>query len=435
MKNKIYKYIVGTLLILGTASCNESAWDTEGANGNGNLDLSSLQIDVNESEKVVTRAASDVSSFIVTVKSSDGQVAGEWKYNEMPEIVTLPAGKDYEVEAKSHLIQDAEWENPFYKGSQVFSIEKGKITKVDPIEAKFSSLKVSIKFDDELKKVLGNDVQVEVRGSNGSSLVYTPTETRAGYFNIEGSTTFAAHFSGTVDGVSTTNETAFTEVNAGEHHILTYKVKGSPEIPEQTGGIGQPGIDMDVVYEVDDVNSNTNVEEDLLDSTDRPGQESPQEPEDPEEDPKEEDPKGEEPIVFLAYESPKLSISQPNKITEESSKNFGNAIVRIICDAGIKDFEVLITSTDAEVFMPAIKDMGLDRFNLTHPADSNTIDNLTNLELPYGDEVIDATTLDFNITSFIELLGHFPGVHTFSMQVTDNNNKHKDLDLQFEVTE
>ena len=435
MKNKIYKFLAASLVLLGASSCDESSWEHNLEAGQGGLELGSLSIEVNNSETVITRASVDVNDFIVTVIDTKTEsTKGPWKYGEMPEILTLPVG-DYKVTVESHKINKAEWDKPYYLGSEPFKIESGKITKIGDVIAKFSSLKVTIKFSDELKKNLGDDAQVSVKGTNGAELVYTPKETRAGYFALDGSTTFAAHFSGSVNGVATTYQTAFNNVEAGQHHILTYGVKVGPEIPEQEGQIDQPSIEMDVDYEIaDDINSSTQIDDDLLDSSDRPGIDE-QKPDEPgTEEPGEDDPKDDKAIIFEAYNSPKLSIDKVNKIDAESSKEFGNAIIRILCAAGIKDFEVEISSTDNDLFMPAIVSMGLDKFNLTNP-DSKTIENLTKLELPYGDDVINKTTLDFNITPFISLLGKFSGIHTFSMKVTDNNNVIKVLDLQFEVAD
>ena len=434
MKKNIYKFLTASLILATASSCNESGWDSNvEASGMGTLELSSLAIEVNNAENVVTRTSVNVNDFIVTiVDNSTNTRVKSGIYSNLPEVITLPASDNYKVIVESHEVQDAEWEKPYYKGSKEFSIANGKITKIGEVTAKFASLKVTIKFDGDLKEAMDANATVTVYGSNGSQLVYTPTETRAGYFAINGSTTFAAHFNGIIGGVSTTSETAFQNVAAGQHHILTYTVKGGPEIPEQSGGINTPEGTLDVKYEVNEVNSNTNVEEDLLDNSDRPGKEgsidsedpnNPDNPDDPSEDNK--------PVKFSAKNSPNLNIYAVNKATED----FGNAIINIEASAGIKTFLVEISSTDTEGFLAAIQDIKLESFDLTQPGELE--EQLKEFGLPCGDQVKNQTSVDFNITSFIPLLLIYKdngyNVNTFKMSVTDNNGETGILDLQFSV--
>lgn len=437
MKN-IFKIIPLSLLALAFISCDESAWEKEIPSAAGSLDLSSLGIEVNNSEKVVTRSPSDISDFIVTVTDKNSEKSmGTWTFGDMPEVLVLPAGDNYEIAVESHEINIAEWDRPYYKGSKTFKIEKAKITQIGEVVASFASLKVTIRFDEKLKKVLGDDAKVIVKGSNKAELEFTPDETRSGFFAIDGSTTFAAHFYGTIGGSYTTSETAFKDIVAGQHHILTYSVKGTPEIPEQTGQVGKvdDDITLDVHYEIsDDINADLNINEDPLDSSDRPGQE-----ENPDDDPN--DPgKGDDPsdpdnpqlIEFIAFESPNLILDGINRISETTAGQFGNAKIKILSKAGIKEFLVNIDSTDEEGFLAAIKDLNLVSFELTHP-DPAVEESLGNLSLPFGKDVENQNEVIFDITSFIPFLVPFEGTHTFILSVTDNNDENNVLNLRFKV--
>lgn len=436
MKNKIYNILTASLVLLAASSCNENGWDDLKAGGNGELQLSSLEIQLNDKETVVTRsrAAAEVEDYLVTITDQNGKMMGNWQYGKMPEIVTLPAGTNYKVKVESHEIQLAEFDRPYYAGEKEFNIETSKITKVGEVEAKFASLRVSIKFDDELKKVLGSNTTVTVKGTNNSELVFTPNETRSGYFAIDGSTTFAAHFSGDIDGVKTENATTFQSVEAGQHHIITYNVKNGPEIPEQTGGIDKPGVSLDVNYDVaNGIDHNTSVDEDLLDSSDRPGQEESSDPKDPEnpddnpENPGEDEDKA---IVFEAKDSPNFQLNSVNYVTDKNKDSFGKVIVHIIAENEIKLFNVKIESDD-QGFLDAINDVLQTEFELTEPGDIK--DKLDDLSLTNGDEVKGAKEVDFEITDFIPLLAVFNGNHEFVLTITDNENKVGTKRLKFNI--
>lgn len=405
-------------MILVATSCNEDAWDNMKSGGQGELNLSSLAISINNSEKVVTRAEED--NFLVTIYDNTGKSIYEWTFGEMPEILTLPAGENYKIEVESHKIKPAEFDMPYYSGEQTFNISVGKITKVENIVAKFNSLKVSIIFDESLKVKLGDDAKVTVKGSNNSELVFTPKETRSGYFALDGSTTFAAHFSGTIDGIMTEESTTFKDVNKGEHHKLTYKIQNGPEIPEQSGDIETPsddGIIIDVDYsQEENIDGDIKVDDDLMDPSDRPGiEEKPEDPNQPD------DPGNEtNAISFEAYDSPNLKLKEVNVISEETVNDFGNAIVRILSENGIMSFDVKIESTSNDpAFIGALEAMEMISFSLTEPTEIAE-ENLEALELPYKDAVKNQNQVDFNITAFVPILINFPGVHTFIMTVKDN---------------
>lgn len=454
MKNKYINILAATLLA-GFASCNDEAWDSPAADKVGEVQLSTLNISLKDADRIVVGSntrGDDIKDFKVTIRdnSNEGKIVGKvYTYGSMPEIVSLPVGDNYVVYIESHDVKAAEFDNPYYKGqSETFKIEAGKITRLNDIEAKFSSLKVTINYSDELKKILGSDAAVTVKGSNGSQLVFTPSETRSGYFALGESFTLAAHFEGSVDGVKTTTITTLQDVKEGDHHILTYSIKGTPNIPKQDGQIGKgdsenEGFNIDVTYEKTDIDSNTTIIEDNIDSSDRPGKEDPQEPDDNGDDDPGKEPGGEdnpggnddpnnpdsEPITFEAKDSPNLKLDGINI----ASVDFGNAIISISCPKGIKKFTVDIESTDTEGFLQAIKDENLDHFDLTNPGKAQQ--KLADLELPYGDEVKNKTSIDFNITSFIPLLLIYegPSTHHFILTVQDNNDKVGNLNLTFQL--
>lgn len=443
MKTNILNIMAIGALVFGAVSCDDNNWGPN-TGEEGSLQLSSLSIDMSDAEKIVTstssRATTNINDFIVTITDKNGSISPRsWKYGEMPEVVTLPVGDAYIVEVESHHIAKAEWERPYYKGSsKPFGIENGKITRIGEITAKFASLKVSVVFADDMRAVMGNDVKVTVIANDEGELVYTPEETRAGYFEVvEGSTTMVAHFEGSINGVKTVFDTPFDDVEAGQYRIVTYKVKKSPEIPEQSGTIDPSnGIEIDASVENVEIDSNVQVEEDVIDPSDRPGQE--EQPENPNPGPGGDEPGPDDPVdepaaTFEATDSPNLKLDQVNNVADfPTGDPAGNAIVTISCPKGIKNFLVNINS-NSEDFNLTLEEMNMVSFDLAYPGEAES--NVDSLGLPYGNQVINQTTVEFNITTFVPMLGIYPGDHSFELTVTDNEGGVSAMTLRFKAVE
>ena len=440
MKTNIFKL---TIALAGMALITSSCHDDPNVKGSadsatGEAQMSALSIDMSHAEKVInssgSRATVDLNDFIVKITNADDPsfAARTWTYGDMPEIVTLPVGDNYVVEVESHKIAKAEWERPYYKGSKTFAIENGKITQIGTVTAKFASLKVTVVFNDDIRKVLGDDAKVTITSNDMGELVYTPDETRAGYFEVvEGSTTLVAHFEGTVDGTPTVYDTPFIDIEAGQHRIITYKTKKSPDIPEQSGQVNPGGIEIDADVENVNVDGNVNVDEDILDGSDRPGHE--EKPDDGNGDGDgnqgggDDNQGGDEApaATFEATDSPSLTLTGVNI----ASADFGNAKMTIRSEKGIKNLVVTIT-TDNSSFEQTLEEVGLPMtFDLAYPGDAK--DGLDGLGLATGDKVIGQNEVLFDITQFVGLLVPFNGNHNFTLSVTNMENKCETMVLKF----
>lgn len=423
--------------MFGAVSCDDNNWEPN-AGGEGSAQLSSLSIDMSDAEKVVTntssRATANIDDFIVTITDQNGGTAPRsWKYGEMPEVVTLPVSDAYVVEVESHHIAKAEWERPYYKGEKTFAIEDGKITQIGAVTAKFSSLKVTVAFTDDIRAVMGNDVKVTVIANDEGELVYTPDETRAGYFEVlEGSNTMVAHFEGSINGKFVTYDTPFTDIEAGQYRIVTYKTKAAPEVPEQSGTIDpSDGIEIDSTVENVGVDSNVQVDDEVIDPSDRPGQEEKPDEPGPDNPDNPDEPVVEPAATFEATNSPNLKLDQINNVADfPTGEVAGNAIVTISCPKGIKNFLVNINS-NSEDFKLTLEDMNMVSFDLAYPGAAES--NVDSLGLPYGSHVINQTTVEFNITTFVPMLGIYPGEHSFELTVTDNEGGVSAMTLRFKA--
>lgn len=421
MKTKILSLLAIAALASGLTSCDDN-WDPNPTpdDKQGQVSLASLGVEVSTAEQTLSRADVDLTPFIITITNkTTGVQAAQWTYGDMPELFALPVG-DYTVAVKSHDVQPAEWDKPYYLGEKDFSIADSEITEIGVVTCQFASLKVTIKFSDELRAIMADDTQVSVvAGENGTSLVYTPSETRAGYFEVvDESTTLVATFTGTVNGYAENLIKTYNDVTAGQHWIITFTVKDYPNIPDEYGNIDpSEGINVDVSVETVDVDGNVDVDEDVLDSSDRPGKE------DGGEEPP--TPGGDDDDEAITFSSETLSFTTAN------STDVSPAVVNIQAKNKIAHLVVKISSTSQD-FINVLGDPSVDiptEFDLAYPGDK--ADVYAGLGFKVGDEVIGATSIDFDITQFVPLLEIYEGTHTFTITVTDQQNLQNSAALTF----
>ena len=134
MKHSILSVAAAAALAIGLGACHDDCQIKNDGNASGTLSFASMSVDVSVAENVIrhtparaaaetgSRAAVDLSDFIVTVTDAEGAIAGQWTYSTMPEIMTLPVASGYTVDVKSHEVQKAEWSRPYYCGSKTFDI-------------------------------------------------------------------------------------------------------------------------------------------------------------------------------------------------------------------------------------------------------------------------------------------------------------------------
>lgn len=415
--------------MLTVVSCSEH-W-TPPTGSDGSLALGSMIVDVKENANVIvspgSRAAADVNNFQVTIYDKTGAEAGSWTYGQMPEIVTLAAGDGYVVKVKSHDVEKAAWEMPYYYGeSKSFSIEKNKITEVGTVTAEFKSIKVTVEFTDELKSIVSDDVKVVIEANDEGLITFTKKEVEDGsaaYFEaVDGSTTMVAHFAGSIRGNAVDSKAPFTDIAAGQHRIVRYGVKIGPDVPEPDGSITPGGITIDTEIVEVDVDGNTTVVDPDLDSSDRPGPEEPENPDQPGPDEPTPPGPGGEAATFTS-----------ETLDTEGGINYskdwvGDAIVTIDCPEGFAKLEVVI---DSDGLTPEVLEgVGLaKKFDLANPGELS--EGLEGLGFPIGDAVLGKTTIDFNITEFVPLLNIYPGKSDFIITVTDSKGATSTLTLKF----
>lgn len=424
MKTNRITLAAAGVLMFAASSC-DGAW-TPPAEGEGSLALGTMTVTNDDAEKLVSSSAAradgeDLSQYTVRIRNkATSAIVKEWKYADMPEVIAMPVG-DYTVTAESHDVQPAEWDKPYYLGSADFTIESGKITNIGEVSCKFSSIKVTVVFEGEIVGYVGADSKVTIEAGD-TKLEYSPGETRAGYFKkLEGSSTMAVRFDGTLNGIET--HTVFTnkDVTAGTHYRFTFSSKPIPSIPGESGTITNPvdpttGIGLNVNMKGQDVDGNIVVEEDLVNvkPEDRPGYQPGDEPENPDKP----DPKPETTIEFETT----LSWDEPNGVDGDSY------VVTIKSEKPLAHLKVKIESTNNNFIASAGELLPME-FDLANAGDA--AEGLASIGLPVNDQVTGQKEVVFDITQLVPLLAQFPGTHTFTLEAIDQEGGSLSKSLQF----
>lgn len=410
-------------------SCDDN-W-TPALGDDGQLDLSSVSVINDDATKLVkneqSRADVDLSDYVVEIfKSGETSPTNTWAYGSMPEVVTLAAG-DYSINVKSHEVAKAEWERPYFTGSQTFSIATGKITQVEPVTCKFASIKVTITVADDLKAQLSDDATFTVIANDEGQLVYGKDETRAGYFEaVSGSNTMIVNFKGSIGGNAVEEIFPFVDIEAGQHRDIVFKTKDGPTPPQPSGDVEDGGISVDFTYTDRDIDGNVTYEEEVIEGQ-RPGQEDPKEPVNPDKPVDPVDPV--DPAEPISYDKENSTIDLEG--VNIATADFGVAKVIFLAENKIQDMVVTIVSKS--LTKEALKEIGLDdKFSLAEPGEYEEAIK-GSLGLPCGDEVIGKTDLTFDITTFVPMLAAFSGDHSFKIDITDQKGNTKSYELKFHV--
>ena len=387
--------------ILATGCSKEDPFGT-GSEGEGQFLKSALAVDLNPEgvEYTRTRAEADVEDFnVIFTKEGEEQPTVKYRYGDMPEVVTLPAGT-YTCTATYGENRNAEWESPYFLGvSQKFEILPMEITSyVEPIICNLENIKVTVDFDQALRNRMSADSYVEVKVGTGSSLKYTVEEAnaaKAGYFMHSEEISLVAVFHGTIDGAAIVETKSMTDIRKGAHYNINFKLHNGSE----SDIVGDADLDLSVDASVTVVDVNRNVslgEEELLDDSERPKESDPSSggTEDPQPGPGE-DPKAQAPTITA---QPPVDLNIVNDGTKLES-----------CILNIhSDHENGITELVCDIYSPALSKEELQEFGLdTHLDLVNTPEEmqsgLQTLGLPYLVE--GQKDVVFDISNFITILG------------------------------
>lgn len=431
MKN-IFLICLTLMAVLFTFSaCHSEKMETGATDVTGQLSLASMKMEVDLKVDTVypqSRAGVDVSNFLLTIKNSQGEQVEQYTYSEMPEIISLPVGT-YTVVASSAEAATNGFDVPFYTGStEQFTIKENELTEVSALTCRLANVMISVEYDEELRKLMGEDVVTTVTIKEKTqdmikeySLDIPSSETRKAYLIAPASVSpMDITLKGIIDGEFVTEVNRVDEVQAGQYNIIKYTLSLVDDGNNSVGGNLNIAINVDSSMTSSDETVGVNPgEEPGIDDF----------PTDGGEEPGDGDGDGEGGITSDISITGKdlggspFDIDQTQTITGATT-----LIVGIEAPAGIQNLKVTISS-DNEDFGSIGASFGT--FDLANPGDKESM--IAELGLPYGTAVKDKTELDFDISTFTSLLIPFDGTHTFNIAVTDNQGKTESKSLVINV--
>ena len=448
MKQIKYTYLI-LALAAGLASCSKEApFSEEKLDGEGRLLTSAIDVELKTEENLVRAAYTepDVNDFTVEFLSTgdlDTPVKS-FRYGEMPEVVTLPVG-DYVARAYFGGQYGAEgstaaFSTPYYEGKSVqFSIEENKITdNIGTVECSLANVKVTILFDENLVKVMGDDSKVTVKVGEKGSLSFTKNTDESGYFHYdEGSNTIAAEFSGIVDGDETKESKSYNNVQPGNHYRITFKLHSID--PNEPGEIN-PGaegeeIKIDATVQLEDltgegINVGEPSDEDIYMEDDRyPNEDDPEPgPDDPGNNP--DNPGGGPTVTPYRPEGTDGTVMVDLDKVNNADGLICALRIESNAEGGFTGFTVDIVSE--KLSASELEGIGLAQHLDLAETPENLKEALTDLGFPV--DVKGMKSVEFDITGFMPLLsGLGLGEHTFVLNITDaNGTTKKELKIKVE---
>ena len=381
--------------------------------------MSSLKTDVDldiETVYVGSRADEtvDVSNFLVAIYDSKSQKVEQWKYSEMPEVVSLTVGT-YSIEVLSAEAPSNGFDAPFYKGTATCEIKENELVDVPAITCKLANMLFSVVYDEEFQDKMGNDVVTTISvGENSLDIPYT--ETRKAYLIAPEGETAALNVTlkGTIDGETIDYSKRIDQVRVGVHNIIKYEFD-----PVSDGSMGDGTLNVAInvdssMNESDEVVGTNPGEEPGIDDFPTEGGEDPGEGGGEQNVPS---------IIGSDFNGNPFDIE--NDVLD--IKGASTLKVEINAENGIAHLYVEIQSETLDV-----TEVGLmNSFDLAYPGDLE--EGLNGLGFPTGANVIGQKHTTFDISTFTGLLVSFEGNHNFVIRVVDQNDLEETKVLKLRV--
>lgn len=444
MKN-IFLICFTLMVVLFTFSaCHSEKMETGTTDVTGQLSLASMKMEVDLKVDTVypqSRAGVDVSNFLLTIKNSQGEQVEQYTYSEMPEIISLPVGT-YTVVASSAEAATNGFDVPFYTGStEQFTIKENELTEVSALTCRLANVMISVEYDEELRKLMGEDVVTTVTIKEKTqdmikeySLDIPSSETRKAYLIAPASAgSMDITLKGTIDGESVTEVKRVDNVQAGQYNIIKYVLNSVDDGTNSNGGGNLNiaiNIDSSMTSSDETVGVNPGEEPGIDDfPTDGGGEPSDGDGDGGDESGSEQNMPTIEGTSFnkVPFDIDKV----PFDIDNDRLTISGAAELQVTIGApnGIANLFVEIISETLDV-----SEVGFPKsFDLAYPGENS--DALSGLGFPVGDKVIGQTEVLFDISNFTILLPTFKGNHDFKIRVVDSKGLEETKTLKLKVEE
>lgn len=418
MKN-IFLICLTLMAVLFTFSaCHSEKMETGATDVTGQLSLASMKMEVDLKVDTVypqSRAGVDVSNFLLTIKNSQGEQVEQYTYSEMPEIISLPVGT-YTVVASSAEAATNGFDVPFYTGStEQFTIKENELTEVSALTCRLANVMISVEYDEELRKLMGEDVVTTVKiGDN--SLDIPSSETRKAYLIAPASAgSMDITLKGTIDGESVTEVKRVDNVQAGQYNIIKYVLSPVDDGNNSVGGNLNIAINIDSSMTSSDETVGVNPgEEPGIDDFPTDGGE---EPGDGDGDGGDESGSDQNmpTIVGTNFNGNPFDISK-DVLTVTKGQSVSLSVTLL---APNKMAHVYVTIDSETLTEDVLVGVNLAKnFDLAEPGDLEA--GLKGLGFPTGTDVIGKEEIPFDITQFTSLLGIYGAAnHNFIIRVVD----------------
>lgn len=398
MKKSIISAIALTLVLF--ASCQKTPINN--VQENGYLSFGDFSLDLDET--VIAKSAVPASgTYTITILDSDENVVLTKPYSEVKnndDKITLPAGNYTLVAASEDTVPEAAFERPVYGTSKAFSITAGQVTNIGQLVCELLQCKVTVEYSDEFLAAVTGAGSTTVTLKAGHPLVFNLNADKsydksAGYFAVEG-TTMEVVFQGVLNGSNQKMKTAIKGIAPKQWRQIKFVQKKNEQ------GDATFDIEINDLISDEELTNVTTPAEDVLDTYDP------------------EAPKGDGGITLLPYGDCDPSITDLSNLYIKNPAT-DPMIIKLMATvpAGVKKFNVSIT-TDNNEFKSAIDAADAAELDLINPSAKNQVIFIA-VPFPHGEELLNQTEVLFDLTAAQSAIYDYPGTHTFSMNILDNN--------------
>ena len=387
--------------LIAFASCQKTPNTQDNKVGYLSFGEFSLNID----ETLVTKASAASGNYTISIYDADENLVLEKTYAEIKSNnnkLSLLAGS-YTLVASSSTgeVPVAAFEQPVYGVSKSFSIEAGMETAIGELTCTLLQCKVTVAYNDEFLAAVTGPCSTKVEVTAGNPLEYALNADKtydqsAGYFAVTG-TTMTVVFKGSINGQTKSQTKTFTNIAAKQWRQVRFIQK----ITEQ----GEATFDIVIQDLISDETLNSDVEVKEEVAGDDP-----------------EAPKGDGGIMLsLDYDGgcdPEITDLENIHIVSADERDM-KIRFKATVPGGVKKFTVNIAST-SQGFLNAVAAAEAINLDLINPSEANGV-IFTVVPFPHGSELLGQTDIAFNLDTAQDAIINYKGVHTFTMNIVDNN--------------
>ena len=399
MKKNIILTIASAALVL-FASCQKTPNTAE--KGIGYLSFSNFSLGLDET--IETKASPAGGNYTISIYDADENLVEQKTYNEVKNNdykLSLPAGEyTFVASSSSEAVPVAAFEQPIYGVSKTFTIEAGLETPIGELTCTLLQCKITVSYSDEFLAMVTGPCSTKVEVTSGNPLEFALNADKtydqsAGYFAVNG-TTGTVVFKGSIEGQTKSQTVSLTGIAPKQWRQVRFIKK----VNEQ----GEATFDIVIQDLISDSTLNNDVEtsEDILG-------------EDPDA------PKGDGGIkLALDYEGgcdPEITDLENMLIVPVSERDM-QIRFRATVPGGVKKFNVAISSTN-NAFVAAVNAADALNLDLISPSAANAI-IFDVVPFPHGNELLGQTDIAFNLDTAQDAIINYKGVHTFTMNIVDN---------------